>query len=479
MDWKRLQYAKPEQIKAFQDKKLAAFMRYQAPYSPFYRELFKKEGLKFSDITTTDDLTKLPFTSKADIAPTAKEPKKARTIILQPNKELLQEHASFKDKISLLFRIKTRKDLEDEYKPLHLHLTTGRTALPTVFMYTMRDLVMLQRIGQRMLGITGVSKGDIAVNAFPYAPHLAFWQTAFALMSARVLSLQTGGGKIMGTKGICKSINGLQATVLVGIPSYIYHLLKVAKETKIQFKTLKYIVLGGERVPLGLRTKIQDILRGMGAKKPTILSTYAFTEGRIAWPQCHEKSGYHLYPDLEFVEIVDKKGKRVEQGERGEIVYTALDWRGSVVLRYKTGDIGALETGRCPYCHRTVPRVGLSIERSSEFKELNLEKIKGTLVNLNTFYPIFMGHVQVKEWQLEIRKKNNDPYELDELIIYVAPKAGVNFSTLKKDLVEQIRTQTEVEPNNIIKCTEAVLRKRLGIETELKEKRIIDNRKKG
>ena len=298
-------------------------------------------------------------------------------------------------------------------------------------------------------------------------------------MSTQILSLQTGGGKILGTKGICKSVKGLNATVLVGIPGYIYHLLKVATEMKLQFKSLKYIVLGGERVPSGLRTKMHDILKTMGAKKPTILSTYAFTEGRIAWPQCHEKSGYHLYPDLEFVEIVDKKGERVEDGERGEIVYTALDWRGSVVLRYKTGDISNLETGRCPYCNRTVPRIGLSIERSSEIKELNLKKIKGTLVNLNVFFPLFMGHPKVKEWQLEIRKKNNDPYELDELIIYVAPKAGVNFSTLKKDLNEKIKTQTEIEPNSIIKCTEADLRKRLGIETELKEKRIIDNRKKG
>jgi len=44
-------------------------------------------------------------------------------------------------------------------------------------------------------------------------------------------------------------------------------------------------------------------------------------------------------------------------GETGELVVTNLDARGSVVLRYRTGDIlaGGYTTGRCPCCGRTMP----------------------------------------------------------------------------------------------------------------------------
>jgi len=56
MDWKKLQYAKQEKIKAFQDQKLSDFIRHKIPFSPFYRELFEKNNLKFSDIKTTSAL---------------------------------------------------------------------------------------------------------------------------------------------------------------------------------------------------------------------------------------------------------------------------------------------------------------------------------------------------------------------------------------------------------------------------------------
>ncbi|MCH7928426.1 MAG: hypothetical protein IID03_10665, partial [Candidatus Dadabacteria bacterium] len=70
------------------------------------------------------------------------------------------------------------------------------------------------------------------------------------------------------------------------------------------------------------KEKLKGLLSELGAKDVKVLSTYAFTEGKTAWVQCHEKSGYHLYPDLGFFEVVDKDGKRVKDGEPGELVYT-------------------------------------------------------------------------------------------------------------------------------------------------------------
>ena len=144
-------------------------------------------------------------------------------------------------------------------------------------------------------------------------------------------------------------------------------------------------------------------------------------------------------------------------------------------MRYKTGDIGKMNYGKCA-CGRTLPRIDNIIERSSEYKEFKITKIKGSLVNLNSFFGI-MSHKDVEEWQIGIRKKNNDPYEIDELIVYVAPRKKANFEILKQDLKNQITAETEVSPE-IIKVELRELLKRLGMETELKEKRIADNRKK-
>ncbi len=474
MNWHYLQYSKPEKIKQSQNKLLRNFIRNQIPYHPFYHNIFKKNKLNFSDIKTTDDLKKLPFTTKEDVAPTQKEPKKFQDFILQPNKELIKQYATLNKKIKIIF---DKSHLYFEYKPVHIHFTTGRTANATPVLYTAYDLQKLEESGKRMMNILNVSNNEIVINAFPYAPHLAFWQTFYAIKCINLLSLHSGGGKILGTDKIIKAIESMKATALVGMPGYLYHLIRTAKEQKSNFSNLNLIIFGGERVPSGLREKIKELLASMGSKNSRVLSTYAFTEGKCAWVECNEESGYHLYPDFEFIEIVDKNGERVNEGEKGEIVYTSLDWRGSVFLRYKTGDITkGLYYMKCS-CGRTLPRIDAEIERSSEYKEFRLTKIKGSFVNLNAFFTIMMANKDIEEWQVEIRKKNNDPYEIDELIVYIAPKKKANFDKLKSNLKEKITAETEVTPE-IVKVELKELLKRLGMETELKEKRIVDNRKK-
>jgi intein/homing endonuclease len=88
-----------------------------------------------------------------------------------------------------------------------------------------------------------------------------------------------------------------------------------------------------------------------------------------------------------------------------------------------------------------------------------------------------MSHKDIEEWQIEIKKKNNDPYEIDELIVYVAPKKKADFEKLRSDLKNKIIAETEVTPE-IVKVELKELLQRLGMETELKERRIVDNRKK-
>ncbi|MBI3027742.1 AMP-binding protein [Candidatus Woesearchaeota archaeon] len=475
INFHQLQYLKPEKIKQLQNKILRNFIKNQIPYSPFYHKLFKKNNIKFYNIKTTDDLKKLPFTTKADIAPTYKHKKRFLDFVLQPNKNLISKHAPIHKKIKYLL---SEPHLYYEYKPIHPHFTTGRTANSVPILYTAFDLQRLEESGKRMMGIFDVSKDEVVINAFPYAPHLAFWQTYYAAKGANLLTLHTGGGRILGTEKITALIESMKATCLAGMPGYLYHLLRAAEEQKNNLSSLGLVVFGGERVPVELRGKIRQFLKPIGSKAPAVLSTYAFTEGKCAWAECYEESGYHIYPDFEFIEVVDKNGERVNEGEEGEIVYTSLDWRGSVFLRYKTGDITkGIYYGRCPNCKRTLPRIDSSIERSSEYKELKLTKIKGSLVNLNTFFSIMMSHKDIEEWQVEIKKRNNDPYEIDQLILYISPKKKANFEKLRNELRSRIIAETEITPE-IVKLQLAELLEKLGMETELKEKRIVDSRKK-
>lgn len=445
--WEKISKLSKEEIIKLQNKKLSYFLRNEVPKHPYYKNLFLKNKIKLSDIKTVKDLRKLPFTTKEDIAPTKDNPGLPLRFVLQ--------------------------DKNEKYKPIHIHFTAGRTAAPTPFYYTNYDIENMKEAGKRIMSLIKAGKNEIAVNAFPYAPHLAFWQAYFALNACGIMSLHSGGGKILGSEKIIKAIVGMRATTLLAMPGYAYHLLRIAADEKINLSSLNKIILGGERINEGLRNKIKSLVKN----NIKIFGTYGFTEGKTVWTQCDENSGYHLYPDLEYIEIVDDRGESVNEGEKGEIVYSALDWKGSVVLRYKTGDItDGIYYGKCEYCGKNIPRIGTKIERKSEFKEFNLVKLKGALVNLNAFYSIIHEFGEVLEWQIEIKKKNNDPYELDEIYLYVAIKEKFDFNKLKIKINERVMNLTEITFSDIIKLNMQEMLKRLGIESELKEKRIVDRR---
>lgn len=470
-DWSKLNRMSQSEIRELQSKKLVHFFKHFFSFHPFYQELFKHNNLSPGDIRGIDDLQKIPLISKEDLVPTEEVPDKPRQFILQPNKELIKKWYPKSKLIKFLLQGELEESLEREFKPIHIHFTTGRSAAQVPFLYTLYDLELLKEAGGRIFTTAGLGKDDVVVNAFPYAPHLAFWQVQKAAEAVDVRCLHTGGGKIMGTNKILNALEKMKATVLVVMPGYGYHLLKEAHQQGRDFSQLRYIIFGGERVSPGLRQKIKMLFPHV-----TVLATYAFTEAKTAWVQCHEESGYHLYPDLEYVELVDENGKPVPEGEPGEIVYTALDWRGSIVLRYRTGDLSeGLFYMPCKHCGRTVPQLHFDIQRKSEFKELQLSKVKGELVNLNAFYKIMHEIESIDEWQVEIRKKNDDQYEVDELHVNIACQHGERCEMCCIIVERKVQEDVGVAAQVRTYCHDVLLEK-LGMERELKEKRIIDSR---
>ena len=173
-------------------------------------------------------------------------------------------------------------------------------------------------------------------------------------------------------------------------------------------------------------------------------------------------------------------GEVKDEGEDGELVYTNIDARGSCVLRYRTGDLvkGGITYEKCPYCKRRVPRISSEITRAYNIKSLRLSKVKGALVNLNTFGQILEGEQGVEEWQVEIRKKDNDPYEVDELIIYVSLGRGADQQEIKERLKNKIHDATEVTPNEIVVLPHKEMLEQVEMEIAHKVKRLVDKRPK-
>jgi phenylacetate-coenzyme A ligase PaaK-like adenylate-forming protein len=448
------------------------------PFSAHYGRMFKENDTHPHDIKSLADWSRVPFTSKKDLA-------NPRDFVLMPNEVALRREPGMIFDALLHGRSTAKEHAEAEFRPILLTSTTGRSSDPVPFLYTKHDLANLDLSGTRLM-LAGRSQREFRhMNLFPYAPHLAFWLAHHAGLGFGTFMLSTGGGKTLGTDGNIKLIDKIQPDILIGMPTFIYHVLREAHESGKRWTNLKRLVLGGEKVAHGLRARLRDLATAIGSPDVHVMATYGFTEAKMAFPECvgesHDSFGYHLSPDLGLVELIDPKtGELVPDGHSGEIVFTPLKARGTVVLRYRTGDIaeGGLTWEKCPNCGRTCPRLLGPISRVSEVKELNMDKLKGTLVNFNVLEHLLDDQRGISAWQIELRKRHDDPLETDEVHLHLSAEPGIREADLELAVSRRFHEATEITPNELHFHSLAEMREHLGIGRLLKEEKIADHRPK-
>ncbi len=453
-----------------QEKKLRHFIKLVYYHHPYYRRLMKKLRLTPSDIKKKEDLRKLPITTKI---PLRKNPKQ---FILQPKQEDLKKTLTTRQKLSALKNMQAFKEkMMEEFYPVTFFATSGRTGNSTPAFLTRYDLKIIRENTKALIQrITRDIKKPIAQNMFPFAPHLAFWQMTFGIMDYPNTLWFTFGARR--TEAQVNLMEKFKTNILAGMPTYIKRVSDVAKEMGIK-SNVKKIVLGGEAAPEGMKKVIKDNFASIG-KRPEIINAYGMTESKIAMMECREGSGIHIFPHLHIWELVDKKTMEPVE-EDGLLVFTHIDMRGTVFLRYLTGDFlkGRIEKGICPYCGSSAPRIVGKIKRIIDMdKALNATKVKGVLIDLDVFDEIMSEIDNINQYQVIIKKENKyDPYSRDVVEIHIGPeKHVVNAEGLVRKIKEKMKSKIEITPKVKVKSPDKIYEQVMG---DLKGTRVIDKRK--
>ncbi|MBI2920038.1 MAG: phenylacetate--CoA ligase family protein [Planctomycetes bacterium] len=87
-----------------------------------------------------------------------------------------------------------------------------------------------------------------------------------------------------------------------------------------------------------------------------VIDWYSLTETGPLGYACPRGRGYHVLPHDVHLEALDAAGRPVAPGARGEIAVTGGRNPFLPLLRYRTGDWGRLDFGRCP-CGDPMPRL--------------------------------------------------------------------------------------------------------------------------
>jgi phenylacetate-CoA ligase len=320
-------YIPVPQLRDLQLGRLLATVRRAYKHVELYRQRMEERNVSPEDIRTLDDLSRLPFTVKADLRDSY-----PFGLFASPLEEVVRLHAS-----------------------------SGTTGKPIVVAYTQQDIGVWTNAMARTLAACGLGRGDIIQNAYGYGLFtggLGFHFGAEAL-GATVIPISSGN-----TERQIMVMKDFKVTAICCTPTYFLHLLDRAAQMGVDVRELPLRVgaFGAEPWTDSLRRHIET---AGGIKAYDI---YGLTEitGPGVGSECRCQAGLHIFEDHFYPEIIDPvSGGPVPGGEEGELVVTTLSKHAMPMLRYRTRDISAFVPGSCP-CGRTLRRIRRISRRSDD-----------------------------------------------------------------------------------------------------------------
>ena len=351
------QWLSHEKLKEMQNAKLQKLTRHAYTNVPYYNSLFNSLDLLPEDISTQEDLVKLPILTKQ---------------IITSNFEGLKA-----------------KDFR-RYHPI-LNKTGGSTGKPLQY-YITKDLASINwagmfrgwewakyNLGNKRITIGGSSLlPDDKISLFN------------KIRGALERNLPLTGAHL--TEEILEShvntIIGYKPEFFYGYSSAIYVLADYCKQMGVDDIQPKAVFTTAEMLLPHYRFLIEKQFQC------EVYDQYGSNDGGIQALECEYHNGFHITTEKAIVEIVDDKDNLVEPGQTGRIIVTDLHNYAMPFIRYENGDMGTLSTEQCP-CGRGLPLLKSLEGRTSDIlKFSNGVSISGPAVTL-----IFKD-CDVKQYQL-------------------------------------------------------------------------------
>jgi len=155
-------------------------------------------------------------------------------------------------------------------------------------------------------------------------------------------------------------INEYNPVGIFGYPSSLAQLAAYGEATnrRIRTKKLRAVFSTGETLTEHDRRILRRYFR------VPVADGYGSRDGGFIAHECPEGSMHVLDENL-LIETIDEHGKPTGENASGEIVITHLDAWGTPLLRYRTGDMGRLQSQRCA-CGRSWRTMGVLAGRRTD-----------------------------------------------------------------------------------------------------------------
>ena len=417
------------EIAAWQTAKLPFVLGYLAQRSPFYRALFKREHIDIGKIKSLEDLRLIPPCQKTDL--------------FRCNSD---------------FICVPREDIRDYVT------TSGTSGDPVTFALSDHDLKRLAYNEAVSFACAGVGKGD--VFQLMTTMDKRFMAGLAYFLGSRAL----GAGMVRVGNGIpelqWESIERFCPSTIICVPSFLVKLVEYAQKNGIDYQKSSV----QKAVCIGENLREQDFsLNLLGQRIQSLwnielYSTYASTEMGASFTECSCGQGGHHHPELLIVELLDRQGNPVSEGETGELTVTTIGVEAMPLLRFRTGDLCRFHAEPC-LCGRNTLRIGPIIGRLNQ-----MIKVKGT-----TLYPPVVFDIldQMEEVQNYVVEISSSDFGTDVLRIFVdCPQI---YEGIEKEIKDRFRAKLRIAPELCLVGRDELL-KMQRIDRQRKPTKFIDKR---
>jgi phenylacetate-CoA ligase len=319
----RIETMPPAWTRRLEEERLAEQLARCYERSPFYRRKLEEAGVRPEQVEGVEDLPRIPFTTKDELrASQAEDP----------------PYGDFA--------------CADQIEIVRIHLSSGTTGKPLVVPYSERDVATSADVGARAVWAAGVRPDDTVLHCLSYSFYTGGLSDHAALEATGAAMIPVGLGQ---SARLLELWRDLRPTALFSTITYPLHLAETARDRGVDPRDLglaKLVVTGEPGGQVAATRRRMEALWGA-----TVTDTYGLSDvwGTLAG-ECEERNGLHFSGQgAALVELVDpERGDAIpiEEGARGELVFTHLYREAAPLIRFRSRDMAEILGLDCP-CGRT------------------------------------------------------------------------------------------------------------------------------
>ena len=405
-----IEKASQDELQALQLQRLKATLQHAYTNVPHYRKSFDDQGIQPDDLKTLSDLSKFPFTTKADLR--ANYP---FGMFAVPREQVVRIHAS-----------------------------SGTTGKPTVVGYTQDDIDTWASLMARSIRASGGRAGDIVHVAYGYGLFTGGLGAHYGAEKLGCTVIPMSGGQ---TEKQVQLINDFRPDIIMVTPSYMLNLIEEFERQGLDpaASSLRIGIFGAEPWTESMRLEIEQ-RAGLDA-----VDIYGLSEvmGPGVANECIEtKDGPVIWEDHFYPEIINPMtGEVVADGQPGELVFTSLTKQAMPVIRYRTRDL----TWLLPPTARSMRRMGKILGRTDDMMIIRgVNVFPSQIEELLLQQPSLAPHYQLvltREMhldQLEVLVETREDVRHGDGI-----RGGTSLEHMIKSLIGISCTVTVLPPNGV------------------------------